>query len=208
VRYTGPVCRLCRREGEKLFLKGTKCYTSKCAIEKKSTRPGMHGTKRPRTGNYVGQLRAKQAMRSVYGNIGEAQFRKIYKEADRRKGATGDNLLHLLESRLDNVVYRSGFGVSRSEARQLVRHKAIRVNGKLVTIPSYEVSAGDEISLCDKSSEQLRVKASLHFAEERQFPEWIDVNVKKLSAVYKSKPDVAALSTTLQPHLVVELYSK
>lgn len=208
MRYTGPVCRLCRREGEKLFLKGTKCYTSKCAIEKKSTRPGMHGTKRPRTGNYVGQLRAKQAMRSVYGNIGEAQFRKIYKEADRRKGATGDNLLHLLESRLDNVVYRSGFGVSRSEARQLVRHKAIRVNGKLVTIPSYEVSAGDEISLCDKSSEQLRVKASLHFAEERQFPEWIDVNVKKLSAVYKSKPDVAALSTTLQPHLVVELYSK
>lgn len=208
MRYTGPVCRLCRREGEKLFLKGTKCYTSKCAIEKKSTRPGMHGTKRPRTGNYLGQLRAKQAMRSVYGNIGETQFRKIYKEADRRKGATGDNLLHLLESRLDNVVYRSGFGVSRAESRQLVRHKAIRVNGKIINIPSYEVSAGDEISLCEKSTEQLRVKASVHFAEERQFPEWIDVNVKKLTAVFKTKPNIADLSSTLQPHLVVELYSK
>ena len=208
MRYTGPVCRLCRREGEKLFLKGTKCYTSKCAIEKKSTRPGMHGTKRPRTGDYVGQLRAKQAMRTTYGNIGEVQFRKIYKEAERRRGATGENLLQLLEARLDNVVYRSGFGVSKSEARQLVRHNAIRVNGKLVNIPSYEVKAGDEISLSEDAVNQLRVKASVKFAEERQFPEWIDVNVNKLTALYKQKPDIKELSSTLQPHLVVELYSK
>ncbi|MBP9722158.1 MAG: 30S ribosomal protein S4 [Gammaproteobacteria bacterium] len=208
MRDTGPACRLCRREGEKLFLKGEKCYTSKCTIVNKTTRPGMHGTKRPRASNYLGQLRAKQAMRTVYGRIGEAQFRKIYKEAERRKGATGDNLLQLLECRLDNVVYRCGFGVSRAESRQLVRHKAIKVNGKTVDIPSYEVKAGDEISVADKSTEQLRIKASVRFAEERQFPEWIDVNVSKLTAVYKQKPDIKELATTLQPHLVVELYSK
>ncbi len=207
MKYTGPDCRLCRREGEKLFLKGTKCY-SNCTFDKKSNRPGMHGTKKPRASNYLGQLRAKQAMRTVYGNLGEAQFIRVYKEADRRKGATGENLLQLLESRLDNVVYRCGFGVSRAESRQLVRHKAIKVNGRIVNIPSYEVKAGDEISVSDKSSEQLRIKASVKFAEERNFPEWIDVNVSKLTAVYKQKPDIKELATTLQPHLVVELYSK
>lgn len=207
MRYTGAVCRLCRREGEKLFLKGTRCYTSKCSIETKNTKPGMHGKRKPRNGDYAQQLRAKQTIRRVYG-IGECQFRNIYKEADRRKGATGENLLKLLETRLDNLVYRSGFGVSRAEARQLVRHKAVKVNGKVVTIPSYEVKIGDELSISDRSLEQLRVKSSLHFAEERQFPEWVDVNAKEMKSVFKQYPEVADISATLQPQLVVELYSK
>lgn len=207
MRYTGAVCRLCRREGEKLFLKGTKCYTSKCAIETKNTKPGMHGKKRPRNGDYAMQLRAKQTIRRVYG-VGECQFRNTYKEADRRRGATGENLLKLLESRLDNVVYRAGFGVSRSEARQLVRHKGIKVNGNTINIPSYEVKVGDEISVSDRALEQLRVKSSVHFAEERQFPEWMDVDSKNLKSVYKQHPDVNELLATLQPQLVVELYSK
>ncbi len=207
MRYTGAVCRLCRREGEKLFLKGTKCYTSKCSIETKNTKPGMHGKKRPRNGDYAMQLRAKQTIRRVYG-VGECQFRNIYKEADRRRGATGENLLQLLESRLDNVVYRAGFGVSRSEARQLVRHKAIKVNNRTINIPSYEVKVGDEVSVSDRALEQLRVKSSVHFAEERQFPEWMDVDSKNLKSVFKQYPDVNELLATLQPQLVVELYSK
>lgn len=207
MRYIGAVCRLCRREGEKLFLKGTKCYTSKCAIEKKSNKPGQHGQRRPRGGDYSIQLRAKQAIRRVY-NIGEVQFRNTYKEADRRSGATGENLLHLLESRLDNMVYRCGFAISRSEARQLVRHKAITVNGKVVTIPSYQVKTGDEVAVSHRGIEQLRVKSALHFAEERHFPDWIDVNTKKMSAIFKQLPEVSELSSTLQPQLVVELYSK
>lgn len=207
MRYIGAVCRLCRREGEKLFLKGTKCYTSKCAIETKNTKPGQHGKRKTRSGDYAQQLRAKQTIRRVYG-IGECQFRNIYKEADRRKGATGENLLQQLESRLDNMVYRAGFGVSRSESRQLVRHKAVKVNGKLMTIPSYELKVGDELTMADRGSEQLRVKSSMHFAEERQFPEWMDVNTKNMSAVYKQYPEVAEISATLQPQLVVEFYSK
>lgn len=207
MRYTGAVCRLCRREGEKLFLKGTKCYTSKCAIETKNSKPGMHGKRRSRNGDYAMQLRAKQTIRRVYG-IGEIQFRNIYKEADRRKGATGENLLHLLESRLDNIVYRSGFGVSRSEARQLVRHKAISVNGKTVSIPSYIINVGDKVSVNEKALEQLRIKAAVHFAEERQLPDWIEVDTKKLSAQFKQYPEITELSSTLQPQLVVELYSK
>lgn len=207
MRYTGPVCRLCRREGAKLHLKGPKCYTSKCAIEKNNTRPGQHGKKRPRDGDYANQLRAKQTIRRVY-SIGEVQFRNIYKEAERRKGATGENLVHLLESRLDNMVYRSGFGISRAEARQLVRHKAIKVNGKTMTIPGYTVSVGDEISVSEKAIEQLRIKASVHFAEERQLPEWLDVNTKKLTAIFKQQPEIAEVASSLQPQLVVELYSK
>lgn len=207
MRYIGAVCRLCRREGEKLFLKGPRCYTSKCAIETKNTKPGMHGKRKARGGDYALQLRAKQTIRRVYG-IGECQFRNIYKEADRRRGPTGENLLQLLESRLDNIVYRSGFGVSRSEARQLVRHKAVRVNGKVVNIPSYELKVGDEVSVADRALEQLRIKSSLHFAEDRQFPEWVDVNVKNMTAVYKQYPEVSEISSTLQPQLVVELYSK
>lgn len=207
MRYTGAVCRLCRREGEKLFLKGTKCYTSKCAIETKNTKPGQHGKRRSRNGDYAMQLRAKQTIRRVYG-IGELQFRNIYKEADRRKGATGENLIHLLETRLDNIVYRSGFGVSRSEARQLVRHKAIKVNGQTMTIPSYRISIGDEVSVNERALNQLRIKSSIHFAEERQLPDWLDVDTKKMSAQFKQYPEISEVASTLQPQLVVELYSK
>ena len=207
MRYTGAVCRLCRREGEKLFLKGTKCYTSKCAIETKNSKPGMHGKKRTRNGDYAMQLRAKQTIRRVYG-IGEIQFRNTYSEAERRKGATGENLLQLLEGRLDNIVYRSGFGVSRAEARQLVRHKAIKVNGRVINIPSYQAQVGDEITVSNKAAEQLRIKSALSFNEERQFPEWLDVNVKSMTAQFKQRPEVNEISSTLQPQLVVELYSK
>lgn len=207
MKYTGPVCRLCAREGEKLFLKGTKCYTSKCRIEKRSSKPGMHGQKRPKVGDYSTQLRAKQSIRRVYG-LSELQFRNTYKEADRRRGATGENLLHLLESRLDNMVYRTGFGVSRAEARQLVRHKAIKVNGSTVTIPSFQVKTGDEISISDKALNQLRIKSSVKFADERKLPEWVSVDTKNLKAVYKQKPEMSEITSTLQPQLVVEFYSK
>jgi small subunit ribosomal protein S4 len=167
----------------------------------------MHGQRRGRKGDYVNQLRAKQKIRRIYG-VGELQFRNIYHEADRRKGATGENLLKLLESRLDNVVYRVGLGISRGEARQLVRHKAILVNGCSVNIPSYQLEAGDEIRVSEKSLEQLRIKAALKFSEERSFPDWLDVDVKEMAAKLKQLPDVNQLPLSLQPELVVELYSK
>ena len=206
-RYIGSKCRLCRREGEKLFLKGEKCYTSKCAIEKRSFPPGQHGQRRSRLTDYAVQLREKQKLRRIYGVL-EGQFRGYYKEADRRKGSTGENLLQLLEGRLDNVVYRMGFAASRTEARQLVRHNGITVDGKKVNIPSFQVKASQVVAVSPKAQEQLRVKAALEFAQQRGFVEWIDVDVKKMEGVYKAAPERSELPAEINEHLVVELYSK
>ena len=206
-RYIGSKCRQCRREGEKLFLKGEKCFGSKCAIESRPFPPGQHGQRRTRLSDYGRQLREKQKMRRIYGVL-ERQFRSYYAEADRIKGNTGENLLQLLESRLDNVVYRMGFGVSRTEARQLVRHNGVTVNGKKVNIPSYAVKPGDVVSIAEKAKEQLRVKASLEMAQQRGLPEWIEVDASKLQGIYKSKPERSELPAEIQEQLVVELYSK
>lgn len=206
-RYIGAKCRLCRREGEKLFLKGEKCHTSKCAIENRAFPPGQHGQRRSRLSDYATQLREKQKMRRVYGVL-EKQFRLYYKMADNKKGSTGENLLQLLENRLDNVVYRMGFGVSRSEARQLVRHNAITVNGKKVTIPSYQVSADDVIAVREAGKTQLRIKAALEIAAQHGFSDWIEVDVDKMQGTYKNVPERSELPSEINEHLIVELYSK
>lgn len=200
-------CRQCRREGEKLFLKGEKCFTDKCSIERRSYAPGQHGQKQGRLSDYGGQLREKQKIRRIYGVL-ERQFRTHYEEADRKKGITGENLLQLLESRLDTVSYRMGFGASRSEARQIVRHNGILVNGKRVNIPSYAVRVGDVVEVAEKVKSHLRVKAAAEAAEQRGFPEWIEVDVKALKGIYKAKPQRAELPSTINESLVVELYSK
>ena len=206
-KYIGAKCRLCRREGEKLFLKGEKCHTSKCAIENRAFPPGQHGQRRSRLSDYATQLREKQKMRRVYGVL-EKQFRLYYKMADNKKGSTGENLLQLLENRLDNVVYRMGFGVSRSEARQLVRHNAITVNGKKVTIPSYQISADDVIAVREAGKTQLRIKAALELASQHGFSEWIEVDVDKMQGTYKNVPERSELPAEINEHLIVELYSK
>jgi len=206
-KYTGPKCRQCRREGTKLFLKGEKCFTSKCAIEKRPFPPGQHGQRRGRLSDYAAQLREKQKMRRIYGVL-EDQFRGYYKSAAQRKGSTGENLLQLLEGRLDNVVYRMGFAASRSEARQLVRHRSILVNGQRVTIPSYQVSPNDTLSVVEKGKNQLRVQSALELAEQRGFVDWIDVDSKKMEGIYKARPERADLPAEINEHLVVELYSK
>jgi small subunit ribosomal protein S4 len=207
-RNLDPKCRQCRREGEKLFLKGEKCFTDKCAIEKRNFPPGQHGQRRnQRLSDYGVQLREKQKVRRIYGVL-EAQFRSYYAEADRKKGITGENLLQLLECRLDNVAYRMGFGASRTEARQIVRHNSILVNGKRVNIPSYQVRPGDEIQVAESSKSQLRIKGALEAAEQRGFPEWISVDVKAFKGTFKAKPQRDELPSTINESLVVELYSK
>jgi small subunit ribosomal protein S4 len=206
-RYIGSKCRLCRREGEKLFLKGEKCYSGKCAMENRPFPPGQHGQRRTRFSDYARQLREKQKMRRIYGVL-EGQFRLYYKEADRRKGSTGENLLQLLEGRLDNVVYRMGFGASRTESRQLVRHNGITVNGAKLNIPSYQVQPGDVIAVAEKAKAQLRIKASSDMAQQRGLPEWMDVDGTKLEGTYKSIPERSELPAEIQEQLVVELYSK
>lgn len=206
-RYIGAKCRLCRREGEKLFLKGEKCHTSKCAMENRAFPPGQHGQRRGRMTDYATQLREKQKMRRVYGIL-EKQFRLYYKMADNKKGSTGENLLQFLENRLDNVVYRMGFGVSRSEARQLVRHNAITVNGQKVNIPSYQVSANDVISVREAGKTQIRIKAALELAAQHGFSDWVDVDVDKMQGTYKNVPERSELPAEINEHLIVELYSK
>lgn len=206
-RYTGPVCRLCRREGDKLFLKGEKCFSSKCAIETRPTPPGQHGAKRGRLSDYAVQLREKQKLRRIYGIL-EKQFRSYYQEADRRRGSTGENLLQILESRLDTVVYRMGFGASRTEARQLVRHNAITLNGKKVNIPSMKVKPGDVIAASEKGKKQLRMKTALETAEQRGIADWLEVDAKKMEGVFKAMPERSDLPSDINEHLVVELYSK
>lgn len=201
-------CRQCRREGEKLFLKGDKCFTDKCAVERRAYAPGQHGQKKnQRVSEYGGQLREKQKLRRVYGVL-EKQFRLTYFGAERQRGITGENLLQSLESRLDNVSYRMGFGASRSEARQVVRHNSILVNGKRVNIPSYQVRPGDVVEVADRAKAQLRIKAALEAAEQRGFPEWLEMDTKAMKGTFKAKPQRAELPATINEHLVVELYSK
>jgi len=207
-RNLDPKCRQCRREGEKLFLKGEKCFTDKCAVERRAYPPGQHGQKKnTRMSDYGGQLREKQKVRRIYGIL-EGQFRLTYRAAEVQRGITGENLLQTLESRLDNVSYRMGFGASRSEARQVVRHNGILVNGKRVNIPSYQVRPGDVIEIAEKSKAQLRIKAAVQAAEQRGFPEWIEVDAKAMKGTFKAKPQRSELPATINEHLIVELYSK
>ncbi|MER0171209.1 MAG: 30S ribosomal protein S4 [Nitrosomonas sp.] len=206
-RNLAPKCKQCRREGEKLFLKGEKCFTDKCAIERRNYPPGQHGQKKGRLSDYGGQLREKQKVKKIYGIL-EKQFRNIYKSADRERGITGDNLLQLLESRLDNVVYHMGFGSSRSEARQIVRHNCILVNGHRVNIPAYLVNVGDTIEIDKNAKNQLRIKSSIEIASNRNFPSWIDVNVNEMKGIYKMKPERSDLPASINESLIIELYSK
>jgi small subunit ribosomal protein S4 len=206
-RNTDPKCRQCRREGEKLFLKGEKCFTDKCSIERRTNPPGQHGQKQNRMSDYALQLREKQKVRRIYGIL-ERQFRRTYAEADRRKGITGQNLLALLECRLDNVAFRMGFGASRSEARQVVRHNGVTVNGRRVNIPSFQVRPGDVIALSASAREQLRVKAAMEAVEQRGVPEWLSLDGKEGKGVFKSVPSRTDLPSTINESLIVELYSK
>jgi small subunit ribosomal protein S4 len=207
-RNLDPKCRQCRREGEKLFLKGEKCFTDKCAVERRAYAPGQHGQKSgQRLSDYGKQLREKQKVRRTYGIL-ERQFRLIYAEASRSKGVTGERLLQILESRLDTVAYRMGFGASRTEARQVVRHNGVLVNGKRVNIPSYQVRPGDVIEVAGKAKNQLRIKASSEAAESRGLPEWMEVDTKGLKGTFKTNPARADLSSTINESLIIELYSK
>ena len=204
-RYIGPKCKLARREGTDLFLKsGARALESKCKLE---TAPGMHGARRGRLSDYGVQLREKQKVRRIYGIL-EKQFRGYYKEAARRKGATGENLLQLLESRLDNVVYRMGFASTRAEARQLVSHKGVLVNGSVVNVPSYQVKPGDVVAVREKAKKQLRIQSAVALAGQRADIEWIDVNTDKLEGVFKARPERAELTSEINENLIVELYSK
>ena len=204
-RYLGPKCKLSRREGTDLFLKsGIRPIDSKCKAE---TIPGQHGQRRGRLSDYGVQLREKQKVRRIYGVL-EKQFRGYYKEAARLKGATGENLLQLLECRLDNVVYRMGFGSTRAESRQLVSHKSICVNGEIVNIPSYQVNAGDVVSVRQKSKEQLRIKSALELSGQRSETDWILVNSSKMEGEFTRKPDRTDLPPEINENLIVELYSK
>jgi len=201
-------CRQCRREGEKLFLKGEKCFTDKCAVERRSYAPGQHGQKSgQRLSDYGKQLREKQKIRKIYGVL-ERQFRKTYAEASRSKGVTGERLLQLLETRLDSVAYRMGFGASRTESRQLVRHNGIHVNGKRVNIPSYQVRPGDVVEVTQKAKAQLRVKAAAEAAESRGIPEWMEVDAKALKGTFKALPTRPELPSSINESLVIELFSK
>ncbi|NNJ94680.1 MAG: 30S ribosomal protein S4 [Halobacteria archaeon] len=206
-KYIGSKCRQCRREGGKLFLKGEKCFTSKCAVESRPFPPGQHGQRRTRLSDYANQLREKQKVRRIYGVL-EKQFRNYYKKAASTKGSTGDNLLQLLEGRLDNVVYRMGFSASRSESRQLVRHNGISVNGTRVNIPSYQVQPNDVISINEKTRAQIRVQSAMDLAQQRGISDWLDVDIKKMQGVYKARPERGELPADINEHLIVELYSK
>ncbi len=204
-RYIGPKCKLSRREGTDLFLKSARrALDTKCKLD---TRPGQHGAKNTRVSEYGVQLREKQKIRRMYGVL-ERQFRGYFSEAERRKGATGENLLQLLESRLDNAVYRMGFGSTRSEARQLVSHCAVMVNDKAVNIPSYLLRPNDVVTIKERAQKQLRIQDALKLAEANGFPSWVEVDVKKMTGVFKSAPDRSEFAADINEQLVVELYSK
>ncbi|MGD2170838.1 MAG: 30S ribosomal protein S4 [Gammaproteobacteria bacterium] len=206
-KYIGPKCKLMRREGADLSLKSSRrAVDTKCKIDNP---PGMHGagTRKPRQSDYGLQLREKQKLRRIYGIL-ERQFRNYYKEASRLKGSTGENLLQLLETRLDNVVYRMGFGSTRAEARQLVNHKAIMVNGSVVNIPSYNVRPDDVVSVREKSRKQARIAEAMALAEQIGLPDWIEVNQTKFEGIFKALPDRSELPPDINEQLVVELYSK
>ncbi|MCC4263558.1 MULTISPECIES: 30S ribosomal protein S4 [Gammaproteobacteria] len=204
-RYLGPKLKLSRREGTDLFLKsGVRAIDSKCKID---TAPGQHGARKPRLSDYGVQLREKQKVRRIYGVL-EKQFRNYYKEAARLKGNTGENLLQLLEGRLDNVVYRMGFGATRAESRQLVSHKAILVNGQVVNIPSFQVSPEDVVSVREKAKKQARIKASLELSGQREKPTWVEIDATNMQGTYKRLPERSDLSAEINEQLIVELYSK
>lgn len=204
-RYIGPKCKLSRREGTDLFLKSrARTLESKCNMEKQ---PGQHGERARRLSDYGVQLREKQKLRRTYGIL-EKQFRNYYKKAAQQKGASGENLLQMLESRLDNVVYRMGFGSTRSEARQLVSHKAVEINGKIVNVPSFQVTSEDVVTIKEKSKKQVRIQSSLAMAEQHGFVDWVEVDTKAMSGIYKRIPERSDLPADIQEHLVVELYSK
>lgn len=204
-RYLGPKCKLSRREGTDLFLKSRgKSLDGKCKLDQQ---PGQHGTKRSRLSDYATQLREKQKLRRIYGIL-ERQFRNYYFAAAQAKGSTGQNLLDTLESRLDNVVYRMGFAATRAEARQIVSHKSVEVNGRVLNIPSYRVSVGDVINVRERSKAQLRIKDALSIAEQYGFPAWLEVDTQKMQGIFKSTPDRSELGSEINEQLVVELYSK
>jgi small subunit ribosomal protein S4 len=204
-KYTGPKCKLSRREGVDLELKSSlRPLDSKCKLDQV---PGQHGARRTRLSDYALQLREKQKLRRIYGVL-EKQFRNYYKKAANQKGSTGENLLTLLETRLDNVVYRSGFGATRAEARQLVNHKSITVNNKIVNIPSYKVQANDVVAVREKCKKQTRIESSLNMAKQKGIADWISLDEKKLEAVFKNAPERTDLPPDINEQLVVELYSK
>ena len=206
-RYTGAVCRLCRREGQKLFLKGERCYSEKCSVGLRGYAPGQHGQGRKKSSEYGMQLRAKQTARRFYG-VQENQFHHYFEIAERKQGITGDNLLRILESRLDNVVYRVGFASSRAEARQLVAHGHYEVNGKRVDIASYLLKAGDVVSICEKSRASEKIKAVVEANSARPVPEWIDVDRNNLSAKIIALPTREQIEAPVEEQLIVEFYSK
>lgn len=206
-RYRGAVCRLCRREGEKLFLKGERCYTGKCAIDRRPYAPGQHGKSRKKVSEYGLQLRAKQKAKRIYGVL-ETQFRNYYEKAESQKGITGENLLILLETRLDNVVYRAGLGRSRTEARQVVRHNHITVNNKKVNIPSYQVKVGDIIQLKEKSQGIQRFKDIIETTGGRNIKEWLEVDFENTTIKVVEKPTREQIDIPVEETLIVELYSK
>jgi small subunit ribosomal protein S4 len=209
-RYTGPVCRLCRREGQKLFLKGTKCFTDKCPIERRAYAPGQHGqatARRRKASEYAHQLREKQKIKRIYG-VSERPFRNLFEKASRQPGVTGDNLIVGLESRLDNIVYRMGFASSRKEARQLVRHRHIQVNGGLVDVPSFQVQPGDEVRVAAKSKDILPVQAALESKTKPSKVNWLAVDEGSRTGRMVERPSRADIPLAVQEQLVVELYSK
>lgn len=206
-RYTGSVCRQCRREGTKLFLKGDRCYSDKCAITKRHTPPGMHGQGRKKQSEYGIQLREKQKVRRAYGVL-ESQFRKYYDVAANMHGVTGDNMLQLLERRLDNVAYRLNFGESRPMARQLVTHGHIRVNGKKVDIASYQVKVGDVITLCDKTRDIELFKTLREQGASRTIPKWLELDAETLTGKVVALPQRDDIDLTIEEHLIVEFYSR
>ena len=206
-RYTDSVCKLCRREGGKLFLKGDRCYTQKCAIEKRNYPPGEHGQRRSKHSDYGLQLREKQKMKRIYG-VFEAQFRTYFQMAERQKGVTGENLVRLLEQRLDNVVHRFGFAASRAQARVLVGHGHFRVNGRRVTIPSYLVRAGDVVEVQPASRELVEIAAALEGAKKRRVPSWLELDTANFKGTVRSLPSKEEMAIPVQEQLVVALYSK
>lgn len=206
-RYTGSVCRLCRREGLKLYLKGDRCYTKKCAVDRRAYVPGQHGQGRKKTSEYGTQLREKQKARRLYGLL-EGQFRLYFEKAERQPGVTGENLLRLLETRLDNIVYRLGLGASRNEARQLVRHGHFAVNGRKVNIPSFLMRIGDTVAVRDKSKETPRVKELIERSGDRTPPTWLEYEVDQAKGRMVALPSRDQIDAPVKEHLIVELYSR
>ena len=206
-RYTGAVCRLCRREGDKLFLKGERCYSAKCAMERRPYAPGQHGNRRAKISEYGLQLRTKQKAKRIYGVL-ETQFRNYYDKAAHQKGITGENLLVLLEMRLDNAAYRAGLGRSRTEARQIVRHNHVLVNGKKVNIPSYQVKVGDVITVKEKSQSLAGIKTIIETTASRAVPEWMDADLENFTVKVTAKPERDQIHIPVEETLIVELYSK